>query len=184
MHNLDGQTDNRASTPPAGDEPDLITKAQSGDEVALNELLLIYWTPLRKHVAHTIPRQIQGVVDADDILQQTYLQAMQHIGQFSPQGVHSFYGWLKTIATNCAQDTFRRLKSAKRGGNRRQPVAVPAAVPGRVVGVDRTETRQPRQLPTPGGAAAHQPVDQDQRSTGTAAVGQRCGVHRLILPVT
>ena len=72
----------------------------------------------------------------------------------------------------------------RRGGNRRETVPVPSAVSGRVIGVNRAETCQPRQLAAPGGAAAHQPVNQDQRSPGTAAVGQRCGVHRLILPVT
>lgn len=98
----------------------LITKAQRGDQVALHELLVTYHTRLANHVARKIPRRIQGVVSAEDILQQTFLQAMQHIGQFSPRGPQSFYRWLKAIATNCARDTSRRLTSAKRGGNRRQ----------------------------------------------------------------
>ena len=120
IRDLDEHRGKRAGRPPADDEADLIARAKDGDEVALTELLVIYWAKLRKHVARKVTGPIQGVVDAEDILQQTFLQAMQHIGQFSAHGDSSFYGWLKAIATNCAHDTTRRLTNAKRGGNRRQ----------------------------------------------------------------
>ena len=57
-------------------------------------------------------------------------------------------------------------------------VGITAPVPRRVVGVDRAEASQPRRLPRPGGAAAHQPVDQNQRAPGPTPMGQRCGDHR------
>ena len=53
---------------------------------------------------------------------------------------------------------------------------VAAAVPRRVVGVDRAERGQPRQLPRPGAAAPHQAVHQDDRVAPPAAVRQQCRV--------
>ena len=59
-------------------------------------------------------------------------------------------------------------------------VDISAAVPGRVVGVDRAKQGQPRQLTRPRAAATHQPMDKDQRPAGTAAIVQ-LGTHPPIL---
>lgn len=162
MHYSHEQPGRRADGAPASDEADLVTRAQEGDEVALKELLVIYWTPLSKHVARKIPRQVQAVTDADDVLQQTFLQAMQHIGQFSPQGAFSFYGWLKTIATNCAQDTSRRLTSAKRGGNRRRVHSL--ALPHESSMADLVEMLSAGSHTPSGSAARHEEIEAVRQS--------------------
>ena len=59
-------------------------------------------------------------------------------------------------------------------------VDISAAMPGRVIGVDRAKQGQPWQLTRPGAAATHQPVDKYQWPAGTAAVGQ-LGTHTPIL---
>ena len=58
---------------------------------------------------------------------------------------------------------------------------VAAAVPWRVVGVDRTQPGQPRQLPRPGAAPAHQAVHQDHRLASSTTMGQQIGGHAPIL---
>ena len=64
------------------------------------------------------------------------------------------------------------------GADRVGGVGIPSPVPRRVIGVDRAEAGEPRQLPRPRATTAHQTVDENQRAPGASAVGQRCGAHR------
>ncbi len=95
-------------------DPELVAKASSGDRVALHRLLLEYYDPLVKHIAARIPSKFQSGVSAEDVVQQTFLQVMRHIGRFSPKTDHSFHAWLKRIAENRLTDTIRHLACEKR----------------------------------------------------------------------
>lgn len=102
------------------DERELIAKAASGDRVALERLMLAYYSRLSQHIAPRLPQALLGVADVDDILQQTYVQVFRDIGEFEPRSDASFFAWLKTIAEHRAQDAVRALSRKKRGGGRRQ----------------------------------------------------------------
>ncbi len=65
-------------------ERQLLSKAISGDRVALQELLLVYHRPLTSHIQRRLPSQIQGVVDTDDIVQQTFVRVVREIEHFQP----------------------------------------------------------------------------------------------------
>ncbi len=96
---------------------ELVTNAVSGDRVALERLLLNYYTQLSQHVAPRLPMYIQTVVNVDDILQQTFMQVFRDIGNFQPRSDLSFFAWLKTIAEHRIQDAVKELKRKKRGGD-------------------------------------------------------------------
>ena len=107
-------------------EADLVLKAKAGDRVALQRLLVQYGSRLSSHIAPKVPASVQGVLSADDILQQTYISAFRDIGQFESRSDGSFFAWLRTIADHRTQDAIKSLKRVKRGGDRVQVRGVSA----------------------------------------------------------
>jgi RNA polymerase sigma-70 factor, ECF subfamily len=105
-------------------EHQLITKAASGDHVALERLLLTYYDRLARSIGAKLPTSVQQVVDVDDILQQTFLQVFRDIRNFELQSGPSFFSWVKTIAENRLLDTIKGLKRKKRGGEHHRARAV------------------------------------------------------------
>ena len=93
-----------------------IREAAAGSRVALECLLVSYYDRLAQHVGRQLPTSFQGVVDVDDILQQTYMQVFRDIRTFQPRSVGSFVAWLKKIADHRILDTVKALKRKKRGG--------------------------------------------------------------------
>lgn len=101
-------------------EQQLIAKAKSGDSIALERLLLMYYDQLTQHIKIKLPASIQQAVDADDILQQTFLQVFRDIRNFKSHSSLSFFNWIKTIAENRLLDTIKGFKRKKRGGDCRR----------------------------------------------------------------
>ena len=108
-------------------EAQLAAKAKSGDRVALQQLMLMYSSQLSHHIAPKLPASVQRVISADDIVQQTFMQAFRDIEQFESRPDSSFFSWLKTIAEHRAQDAVKSLKRMKRGGDRVQLHRAPAS---------------------------------------------------------
>jgi RNA polymerase sigma-70 factor (ECF subfamily) len=108
-------------------EQSLVQQAIAGERLALERLLLMHARRLSQHLAPKIPESLQGVVDADDILQQTFLQVFRDIRDFEPTGQGSFYAWLRGIAENRLFDCIRQQKRKKRGGDFKRQVAVGGA---------------------------------------------------------
>jgi RNA polymerase sigma-70 factor (ECF subfamily) len=105
-------------------EQELVVQAVAGDRLALERLLLLHATRLERHLVPRIPNLLRGVIDENDILQQTFLQAYRDIGSFQPRGQGSFFAWLRSIAENRLFDCIREHKRKKRGGDhKRQQVA-------------------------------------------------------------
>lgn len=100
--------------------PELISKSVSGDRVALQKLLLSHYAKLSEYVDHRIPRRIQNVVGADDIVQQTFVQVVRDVQCCTSRTEAAFFAWLKTIAENRVKDAIRYAESEKRGGGRRR----------------------------------------------------------------
>jgi RNA polymerase sigma-70 factor, ECF subfamily len=96
--------------------------AHSDDALAWEELLRRA-APLAALVALRVSRLWTGsatTAQVDDIVQETFLRLCEQerriLREFEPRGVDSFLGLLRTVATSVANDYFRRLHSAKRGG--------------------------------------------------------------------
>jgi RNA polymerase sigma-70 factor (ECF subfamily) len=98
----------------------LTTAAIAGDRDALEDLLRRHHEELRRWVAARIGRQYRAALDADDVLQVTYMEAFLRIEQFEPVGPGAFGAWLRMIAEHNLEDAIRELKRKKRPPRNRQ----------------------------------------------------------------
>ncbi len=102
------------------DFPKLIAESVSGDRVSLQRLLLSQYVPLAEHVQRRIPARMRSQLSAEDVVQQTVVRVIHHIGQCRARTEVSFRAWLKTIAENCVKDEIRHAESEKCGGERKR----------------------------------------------------------------
>ncbi len=93
-------------------DDELVTRATQGDTAALRALLERYGLPIRNDLK--ISAKWNGVVDADDVMQVTYLEAFLRIGDFQPTGPDAFRSWLRRIAENNLRDAIKGLERQKR----------------------------------------------------------------------
>jgi len=87
------------------DESTLVAQAREGDTVAFGELVRRYEGKIFRLAQHIT----QNREDAEDVLQETFLKAYEHLDQF--QGNSKFYTWIVRIAVNQALMKLRRRKS-------------------------------------------------------------------------
>ena len=89
---------------PQPSDNQLLSEAKSGDQQAFAELCLRY----RGMLMNRIYRIVRHQEDAEDVLQETYLKAYQHLQTF--RGACSFSTWLVAIGTNMSLMLLRRRK--------------------------------------------------------------------------
>ncbi len=96
-----------AATQEAGifDESALVARAREGDLAAFNELVNEYSRKIFRLAKHIT----QNDEDAEDVLQETFLKAFEHLGNF--QGQSKFYTWIVRIAVNESLMKLRKRKS-------------------------------------------------------------------------
>ncbi len=88
--------------------------ANAGDRDALTALLNELAKPLRVHVAGNIDAKWQALLDVDDVLQITYLDAFSGINKASLDTPKDMLNWLYRLADNNIRDAIRGLSAAKR----------------------------------------------------------------------
>ncbi len=97
-----------ASAQPAHtDESELVAKARRGDAQAFTVLVNRYERKIFRLARHIT----QNEEDAEDVLQETFLKAYEHLGGFQEQS--KFYTWLVRIAVNEALMKLRKRRSGK-----------------------------------------------------------------------
>jgi RNA polymerase sigma-70 factor (ECF subfamily) len=89
------------------DESTLVAQARQDDPVAFAELTRRYEGKIFRLAQHIT----QNREDAEDVLQETFLKAYEHLDQF--QGNSKFYTWIVRIAVNQALMKLRRRKADK-----------------------------------------------------------------------
>ena len=87
------------------DEAALVAQAQTGGEEAFTELVNRYEGNIYRLARHIT----QNPEDAEDVLQETFLKAYEHLADF--QGNSKFYTWLVRIAVNQALMKLRKRKT-------------------------------------------------------------------------
>jgi len=97
-------------------EEKLLAAAVEGDEEALSELLARHGLPIRQGLK--IAAKWQGLIEPDDVMQVTYLEAFLRIRQFTPGAPNGFANWLRRIAENNLLDAVKALECDKRGPSR------------------------------------------------------------------
>lgn len=86
------------------DDSELINQARQGDTQAFTSLVTRYEGRIFRLARHIT----QSVEDAEDVLQETFLKAYQHLSEF--RGDSRFYTWLVSIAVNQALMRLRKRK--------------------------------------------------------------------------
>jgi RNA polymerase sigma-70 factor, ECF subfamily len=94
-----------SASPPILDESVLVAKAQAGDSSAFSELVSRYQNKIYRLAKHIT----QNDEDAEDVLQEAFLKAYEHIDGF--KGDSKFYTWIVRIAVNEALMKLRKRKT-------------------------------------------------------------------------
>ncbi len=89
------------------DESVLVAQARQADARAFAELVRRYEGKIFRLAQHIT----QNREDAEDVLQETFLKAYEHLDQF--QGNSKFYTWIVRIAVNQALMKLRKRKTDK-----------------------------------------------------------------------
>src|SRR5512135_1446328 len=89
------------------DEAILVAQARENDSRAFSELVRRYEGKIFRLAQHVTGNR----EDAEDVLQETFLKAYEHLDQF--QGNSKFYTWIVRIAVNQALMKLRRRKTDK-----------------------------------------------------------------------
>jgi len=95
------------STQAGTDEATLVARAREGNTAAFAELVRRYEGKIFRLAQHVT----QNREDAEDVLQETFMKAYEHLDQF--QGNSKFYTWIVRIAVNQALMKLRRKKTGK-----------------------------------------------------------------------
>lgn len=89
------------------DDQALVRRAQAGDVQAYGELVSRYERNIFRLARHITQNQ----EDAEDVLQETFLKAYEHLKEFLGQS--KFYTWLVRIAVNESLMKLRKRKTRK-----------------------------------------------------------------------
>lgn len=86
---------------------ELVNRVMQGDHAALADLFLVYRPRLWRLVAFRLHPQLQGRIDADDVLQDAWLRAVDRIDAFLKDAAMSSFLWFRTIVSQTLVDLHR-----------------------------------------------------------------------------
>lgn len=100
-----------------------LKRALDGDQASLNELLIRVGGEVRRTLS--IAEKWRSVLDGDDVMQVTYMEAILRIHSFSGDSIDAFRAWIRRIAQNNLRDAVKGLERDKRPppGKRIEPAA-------------------------------------------------------------
>lgn len=98
----------------AESESTLVEAAVAGDSSAMRSLLERYGPQVWHEVRSKIGRQWQSIVDADDVMQVTYVEAFLQIHMLTARDGTGFLAWLRRIAENNMRDAIKEQDRKKR----------------------------------------------------------------------
>src|SRR5436309_2448922 len=99
-------------------EPEVFRLAASGNADAITTLLRTYGPQVRRRMM--INPQWQAVLDVEDVMQVTYLEAFLRIRQLRTLDESTFVAWLTRVAENNLRDAVKELERDKRPDPRRR----------------------------------------------------------------
>src|SRR5256885_13902788 len=95
-------------------DANLLQRAASRDKAALLLLLKRFGPKVRDAMRGKIDARWRSILEEDDLMQVTYLEAFLHIHQLAARDADSFVGWLIRIAQNVLRDAVKGLERQKR----------------------------------------------------------------------
>lgn len=118
-----------SSTPSTSGEivehAELKNRIAKGDREALGELFAIYRPRLWRMVTFRLHPSLQGRIDADDVLQDAWLRAVERIDHFFEIEGESSFLWFRSVVTQTLLDLHRfHLGAQKRSTAREKSIDV------------------------------------------------------------
>ena len=112
------------------DEPtvELVRKARTGDDKALEALLERCLPPLKRWAHGRLPARARGHQDTVDLVQEAAMNAIARLHTFEPRRVGAMQAYLRQSVINKVRDEMRRVS--------RRPV--PTELPDTIVSEDET----------------------------------------------
>jgi RNA polymerase sigma factor (sigma-70 family) len=86
----------------------LLVRARAGDGDALNALFERFGPELRRFARGRLPRQVRGLVDTPDVVQETLLQTFTHLNGFDNRGEGALRAYMRQVLVNRIRDEIRR----------------------------------------------------------------------------
>ena len=120
------------------EQSELIARVSRGDQQALATLFTQHRERLRRMVKFRLDHRLRGRLDADDVLQEAYIDAAERIKHFDPEG--SLFVWFRMVTTQTLATVHRRHFGAQiRDANREvslhgTPMATSIAIADRFLG--------------------------------------------------
>jgi RNA polymerase sigma-70 factor, ECF subfamily len=93
-----------------------VERALGGERSALEEVFRRHRSRLVAWIALAAPPALTRRVPAEDLAQETLLEAARKLDRFEPRGPRSFYAWLVGIARHKLSEAQRAELADKRGG--------------------------------------------------------------------
>lgn len=95
-----------------GDETsvELLRRSRKGDRRALDRLIERHLPAFRAWAAGRLPNWARGVVDTDDLVQETLLHTFRHLHEFRPQYDGALQVYLRRALRNRIRDELRRAQ--------------------------------------------------------------------------
>jgi RNA polymerase sigma-70 factor, ECF subfamily len=104
---------------------ELVRLAQNGDDDALNRLLDRYYERVRRVVQVRLGKRLRGKIEIDDILQETFVAAVESFERFEMREEASLINWLAKLAERKIIAAADHYSAKKR--DRRREVRLPSA---------------------------------------------------------
>lgn len=102
-----------------------LRRARAGDGAALGALMELFRGYLAILARTQIGRRLQGKADPADLVQETFLEAHEHIGRFRGRTEAEFLAWLRSILSAVVSNHVRRyLGTRQRDARLEQALAV------------------------------------------------------------
>lgn len=92
----------------------LLSAAQGGDRKALASLLEALGPRVRGRIEAKITPALRSLLEADDVMQVTYMEVVLRLKSFTGGGASGFLAWMTRLAENNLIDAVRALEAAKR----------------------------------------------------------------------
>ena len=94
----------------------ILQEAQRGDPQAIGDLLIAYrsYLQLIARIQTRQDRKLRGKVEPSDLVQETIIQAQQHIEKFRGLTPNQFMAWLRQILAGQFAQQVRRFRTKKR----------------------------------------------------------------------
>jgi RNA polymerase sigma-70 factor (ECF subfamily) len=108
----------------------LLRQTADGDGESLGALLTRHADRLRRMVTFRLDPRLQGRVDPEDVLQDVYLAASQHLADYLGQAATPFFLWLRGITGHKLLELHRRHLGTPMRDARREVSLYRGAFPG------------------------------------------------------